>query len=313
VHSDVKRHLDRTIGVAGALPRLLVRKVAPGRLRHRVPVLCYHRVCDAPPEHGDVAYYNVPPARFEKQMAALARGGWTTITAAELADCLVGGREPPTRAVVLTFDDGYRNNATLAFPILRRHGLRATFYIATQYVGSGEQFPWVRADAAIEAAGARDPDIWEPIHWHELEAMAAAGMEIASHSHSHPDFGELTTQEMDAELTASLAALREHGMEARTFCASFGVQGEAAERLRTRLVTHGQQIAFLGRFGSLRGGEELLDLPRLTVFEWDDEAGFRRKLDGSHDWLVTALPLWRRARLALRRVRRRTRRRARRR
>jgi len=72
----------------------------------------------------------VLPEDFDRQCAYLRRH-YRVISLDEMVDALQAGRPLPSKAVALTFDDGYLDNYTRAFPILRRHGLNATFYVST--------------------------------------------------------------------------------------------------------------------------------------------------------------------------------------
>jgi len=134
---------------------------APG-FKVLVPVLMYHRV--APP--GEVGRslpeLVVAPEVFAAQLGTLVAAGWRSITAAQLAADLAAGVRPPPRTFVITFDDGRRDGYTVAFPILRQLGLVATFYVITGRIG---------------AATSLTPA--------QLRRLAAAGMEIGSHTVDH--------------------------------------------------------------------------------------------------------------------------------
>ena len=75
----------------------------------------------------------VSPEHFDRQCAYLARH-YRVLSLDDLVDHVAAGRPVPSKAVVLTFDDGYLDNYTQAFPILRRHGLNATFYVTTDCI-----------------------------------------------------------------------------------------------------------------------------------------------------------------------------------
>jgi peptidoglycan/xylan/chitin deacetylase (PgdA/CDA1 family) len=91
----------------------------------------------------------------------------------EAADELGGGRPRPGIAVV-TFDDGLRNNYTAALPILSRLGIRATVYVACNFIGGYN--PWVSPGGGGEMLGEED-----------IQTLAASGWEIGAHTLSHPD------------------------------------------------------------------------------------------------------------------------------
>jgi peptidoglycan/xylan/chitin deacetylase (PgdA/CDA1 family) len=103
-----------------------------------VLVLNYHRIGDRARQQWDGVMWNVSAAELDEQLATLVRH-------AEV----IGPEEVPTaisagwgRRVLLTFDDGYRDNYELAFPLLRRHGLTATFFLASGFIDSPRAAWW---------------------------------------------------------------------------------------------------------------------------------------------------------------------------
>ncbi len=142
-----------------------------------VPVLVFHSVRRHDlAELGDLS---LEESVFDKQLAALARGGYRSITCAQLCDHLERGARLPERPVLLTFDDGYLDNFTIAGPVLRRHGFSATVFVASDYVDDSSS---VRAtsdtsDRPLESGYATAG---------ELRAMESSGaFEIQAHSASH--------------------------------------------------------------------------------------------------------------------------------
>ncbi len=100
--------------------------------RGRVLVLTYHRVCAEP----DALMLDEPTrAAFDGEMRALAQH-FNVVPLAEVPEILASGAGP-TRAIAITFDDGYRNNFEEAMPILQKYGLPATFFVATGFLEDG--------------------------------------------------------------------------------------------------------------------------------------------------------------------------------
>jgi len=124
------------------------------------PILLYHHIAVRDPP----SRYFLSPEVFEDQMKVLHRWGYTAIPLSLLVQALVDGAELPPRSVVITFDDGYRDVFTHAFPIMRRYGFRGVVYVIAGQVGTGKYMK----------AG-------------ELRELAEAGWEIGSHSWSHPN------------------------------------------------------------------------------------------------------------------------------
>ena len=103
--------------------------------RHQLLVLCYHGVVTEVPPGDEYFYRNAVPARlFDAQMKHVARH-FRPVSATQVLASLDGGAALPERAVLVSFDDGYRNNLTIAAPILARHGIPAMVAITTDRIG----------------------------------------------------------------------------------------------------------------------------------------------------------------------------------
>lgn len=125
---NVLRTLAKVPGYGAVVGKGMLASRRPGR----VLVLTYHRVCAEP----DPLMPDEPThAAFDAEMAALARH-FNVVSLAEVPEILESGAGP-SRAVAITFDDGYRNNYEAAMPILRKHELPATFFVATGFLDGG--------------------------------------------------------------------------------------------------------------------------------------------------------------------------------
>jgi len=132
-----------------------------------VPILMYHHVGE-PPRGADAIRRDLTilPSEFEAQMAYLYEEGYQTIHLSDLILHLQMGRPLPPKPIVITFDDGYDDVFTNAYPVLEEYGFVATFFIITWLADEG-----------------RD----DYLSWAEIKALHAAGMEIGSHTYNHPD------------------------------------------------------------------------------------------------------------------------------
>ncbi|MBI5482362.1 MAG: polysaccharide deacetylase family protein [Deltaproteobacteria bacterium] len=113
------------------------RAAAGWNHRPQLLVLCYHRVCDV---ENDPNRLSVSPERFAAHLECL-RGRFTPLLLSESVARLARGDLPP-RAVALTFDDGYADNVAVAYPLLQRHAVPATIFVATHWIDSAEEFYW---------------------------------------------------------------------------------------------------------------------------------------------------------------------------
>lgn len=193
-----------------------------------IPVLCYHRVVATPPT-GSRANIYVTRDVFERQLGQLARRGFTTITFSDLLD----SGKLPKRPIILTFDDGYRDNHEHLLPLLEAHAQRAViFALGDRRIRSNV---WDSAAGEPEAALMSDA---------ELRACHASGLlEIGAHGLTHRPLPELSDKALDEELHGSKAALENVlGTPVRAFAYPFGAWGER-ERRAVKRAGYGFGIA----------------------------------------------------------------------
>lgn len=147
-----------------------------------VPVFTYH----------SIANENTPdsmtPAAFERQMRYLAENDYHTLSADELFDYLVYNHPVPPRSVMLTFDDGRATLWTVAFPILKKYGLRATTFLVPGKMTSGAPRPTLENYELGSLETAVDADLSDTpaITWDEARLMSESGLvEFQSHTLDH--------------------------------------------------------------------------------------------------------------------------------
>ncbi len=166
-----------------------------------VPILEWHVL--GSPEAG-VPYPDLYVSRpdFSDQIDWLDRHGYQAVTLEQVEDAWWRGGTLPRRPVVLSFDDGYRPQFTFALPELRRHG-------------------W----AGVLNMKAEGSDLYPS----NVEAMIAAGWELASHTIDHSDLSTLSGADLEREVAGSRRILRrEYGVPVRSFCYPAGRYDEAA-------------------------------------------------------------------------------------
>ncbi len=131
----------------------------------QVPILMYHYV-SVPPAGSDIYRrdLSVSPELFRSHLEALDSAGYTPISMYDLVGHLNQGAPLPEKPVILTFDDGYRDNFENAFPFLTEFGMTAMFFVVTDYMDE------------------RNPLY---LSWDMAREMQAAGMFIESHGRNH--------------------------------------------------------------------------------------------------------------------------------
>ena len=138
--------------------------------RRLLPILYYHHVGERR-ESGRRRRLWISNERFAEQMSYLAREGYQCLTLRDGEAFLQGDERTRPRAVVLTFDDGYKDFHEFAYPLLRQYGFGATVFVVTGQVGGLSRWD----------AGSETP----LMGWTELRDLAAHGIEIGSHTASN--------------------------------------------------------------------------------------------------------------------------------
>jgi peptidoglycan/xylan/chitin deacetylase (PgdA/CDA1 family) len=128
--------LQSTLSLSG-LASLYVRSAG---IRGAV-ILMYHSVAKEPESAWIDPRYHVTPATFEAQMNFLSRHR-KVVSMTDLVAAIEEGRDLPAGSVAITFDDGYRDNLTVAAPVLAKYGLPATLYLCSSYVSRSEN-QWI--------------------------------------------------------------------------------------------------------------------------------------------------------------------------
>lgn len=214
----------------------------------RLPILTYHNIGSPPPEAGLPKLY-VSSDGFERQCRMLRRLGLRGVS---LSEGLAAQRAGRRDVVVLTFDDGYRDNFTTALPILHKYGFNATCYVVAGRIG--EYNVW---DAGL--LNVRKPLMSEG----QLREWCTAGNEIGSHTLSHPSLPTLGAAHLADELTGSKAILeRITGCTVAHFCYPFG---DDSPQVRGAVAAAGYESAVATRRGLARLDDDRYALPRVSI------------------------------------------------
>ncbi len=207
-----------------------------------IPVLLYHRI-DTSGVPG-----STPPAMFERHLAWLADRGYRTLTL-EAFEHALRTASVPARSLLITFDDGSADLASVAAPILRLYGFGAVAFVITG---------WISGERGFHG---------ESLRWNDARQLAAEGrIEFQSHSHSHALWPVNATagQEIAADLGASIdtlcAEMRVPRAEIRHLAWPWG---RCDTRWETTAKRVGLKYQYLVQRGAVTRPGRSLRLPRL--------------------------------------------------
>jgi peptidoglycan/xylan/chitin deacetylase (PgdA/CDA1 family) len=257
----------------------------------------YHSISDGK-ENGINPYYRTitSPKVFAMQMRFLSENGYVVIGLPEALRLLSDSSGPcqstdhqsnqsktlhftqgtksltqPINYVVLTFDDGYRDFLTDAFPILQRYGFTATVFLSTGYVGN----------SSFKER--------ECLSWAEVKDLKKQGIDFGSHTISHPQLSNLNRRDIEREIVESKRAIETkigRAVDSFSYPYRFPEESGAFRRVLKEIMGDaGYTYGVTTVIGRASGGQDPFFMPRLPVNASDDAMLFRAKLDGHYDWV----------------------------
>jgi peptidoglycan/xylan/chitin deacetylase (PgdA/CDA1 family) len=238
----------------------------------KIPVLMYHGINSVLRSGHPYFETNTSPSIFARHMQHLHDGGYTPIKLSTAIGMIDSGT-CPQRAVVITFDDGFRDFYTHAIPILQEYRFPATMFIVSSF---------------MESRTARF-DHRDFMSWGEIREIESYGIEIGSHTVSHPHLHSLHRQDIEKELKDSKGAIEDKlGRPIGSFSYPYAFpeqDGAFLRQLRQYMEAAGYDHGVTTVLGSASRLSDRYFLPRLPANEYDDYRLFQAKLDGSYDWL----------------------------
>jgi peptidoglycan/xylan/chitin deacetylase (PgdA/CDA1 family) len=259
----------------------------------RVPILMYHSVAERPA--AETRRLAVRPGDLADQLGHLRDSGFTPLSFSDLAAALRdNGSALPARPIVITFDDGYADFHTEALPLLDELGFATTLFVTTG---------WLH-DAGPHAAG-RPLD--RMLTWSQVKEAAAHRVEVAGHSHSHPQLDQIGDAALREELVCNKALLEDEvGRPVTTMAYPFGYFNTRVQRA---VAAAGYEAACAVDNAVAAGPHDRFAMPRLTVDRGTTMTKFQAAVAGrgvpalylTERTLTKGYAVVRRARWALRR------------
>lgn len=202
-------------------------------------VLMYHKVNDLWPNPT-----TVPTAVFEAQMSLLRELGYVPVTLDAVREHYLEGAPLPPGAVLITFDDGYRDNLENALPILLRHGYPAVVFVPVGYLDDGHPLPH---EDPLRLLGVRN----DTVSWDQLAELEAGGIRVESHGIAHRPLSELEPAAAVREITLSKLRLEERlGREVEAFAYVKGSLADYRPEHASLVQQAGYKLAFTSVSGA---------------------------------------------------------------
>jgi peptidoglycan/xylan/chitin deacetylase (PgdA/CDA1 family) len=236
------------------------------RQQRWMPVLMYHRVVD----HEvtlDPYHLCISTDDFAAQMAYLSARGYQAIPLDEVPRVLAG-TAPWRKPVAITFDDGYRDTLTHAFPLLEKHGLMATIMLVSDCIGGYNAWDCEKTDAA------------PLLSVEELRKLAQRGVRFGAHGATHAALPELALDAVHDELLGCKRKLEQLlDCPISTLAYPYG-------RSTARVREVAEELGFIAAFGVDHGSRALFNYSRIDAAAYrGDSLVWRMKVRGIYDSL----------------------------
>jgi len=247
----------RKIIVIGISVIIITAAILWIKAQYVVPIIMYHNI-DA---NSAGSRLSVSPESFKRQMRFLKSQHYNVVKLEDLAD-IVRSNAFPLKTIAITFDDGYENNYTQAYPVLKSLGLNATIFIVPALVGRDGYLTW---DQIVE--------------------MSESGViSIGSHSMSHAWLPGLADQELDSEILGSRRSIESH-LRREVDAFSYPVGG-FNQGVRDKVIKSGYKIAVATNPGRKYPKHDLFAMKRLRISGTSDNLFvFWFETTGFYTWI----------------------------
>lgn len=241
--------------------------------KYEMPVIMYHRVIKDESEKGVHGTY-VTVEQFEEQMKYLKKKGYETITFKDLLNNRYKQRfDKDKKWIMLTFDDGYKDNYENAFPILKKYQFKGIIYI----LDGIEYNKW-----DVDNPGNPEKR-FTLMNQDELLEMQNYGIEFGGHTSTHPRLAELSTEQVKSEIINSKSNIEKIiGKELLSFAYPYGSLNKEVKRIPQEA---GYKFAVATDSGSIVFSDDLFEIRRIGIFPTNNLFNFKRKVSGKYNFI----------------------------
>lgn len=290
-------------------------RLARACLARRLLVLCYHGVCGEAPDVRDPDGLHVPVSLFRQQLEFLVRH-YRPVSLEQVRAAYLGGAELPPTALLLTFDDGYRNVLRHALPVLRSMDVPSVVFPVAGAVAAAtwlwtSDLEWQRAGAPgfgelrrfVKRLPAKQRRLWLAAElvderprpacdyslagWDELTEAAGAGLvAIGSHGLHHEPLTTCDEEDLREELERSRLMLCER-LNVDVDAVAYP-NGDCSPSVAAAARQAGYKLGFTTVARHARRDDDPLQLPRILVGRSDQPSVLGSRLSGWQEWLRAA-------------------------
>lgn len=241
--------------------------------KYEMPVIMYHRVIKDESEKGVHGTY-VTVEQFEEQMKYLKKKGYETVTFKDLLNNRYKQRfDKDKKWIMLTFDDGYKDNYENAFPILKKYQFKGIIYV----LDGIEYNKW-----DVDNPGNPEKR-FTLMNQEELLEMQNYGIEFGGHTSTHPRLADLSIENVKSEIINSKSNIEKIvRRELLSFAYPYGSLNEEVKRIPQEA---GYKFAVATDSGSIVFSDDLFEIRRIGIFPTNNLFNFKRKVSGKYNFI----------------------------
>lgn len=212
--------------------------------KNTATILIYHLVDNIPK-------YSISPKNFENQIRYL-NSKKKVIPLTELVSNIKNNKKNPKGSIIITFDDGYKNNYVNAYPVLKKYNMPFTIFLATDYIGHNKK-KW---------------EGYEMLSWEDVKEMAKNNVSFGAHTCSHCKLTDVSQEVATKEIIESKHIIENKiGKKIDFFSFPYGRRGCYSEKIKQILKENGFECAVTANYGKNYLGSDLFELKRIGVNE----------------------------------------------
>lgn len=252
-----------------------------------IPILLYHRIGTENDCKQPVSCTLID--EFDKEINYLKKNNYYFINIEELMNYINGKIILPNKSVLITFDDGYKNNYIYAFPIIKKYHAKATIFINTNFIGrkvplrvGGNIFNEVLQDKA---------DVFYYfLSWDEIKEMYKEGIDFQPHGHSHSDLTKIGEKDIIKEICKSKEIL-EKTLRKKIYFFSYPF-GRYNKKVISLLQKQKFKASFALKSGIAKSKVDLWTLPRTEIGKGISFNRFKATLSDYMRWYMYIIKIY---------------------
>lgn len=178
--------------------------------------------------------------------------------------------------VIFTFDDGFDNFKEKAFPVIMKHNIKTIIFVTVGFI---------EGSVNSEVFSVKGFDV-KPLSWAQIREISDSGIEIGSHTISHPNLLNIGKKAANAEIVDSKKMIEDKiGKEVKYFAYPYGGKNAFNNHIKDMVKKSGYKKAYTNIMGFNTKNNDSFELRRIRIYDSDNMFRFKIKINGAYNWI----------------------------